>query len=973
MNAKGGHKSLILAVIGLFASNCLQGDDDLRLKWVNGDSLPGQIKSFTNKTLTWASPLFSRNLAINAKGLESIVFPTTEDHAGIPETFRIVTLGGDRIMGNLKAMDIDTLTIESARHGRIELKRNKIAFISRVESSNLIVPGTIKGWQPLNSDTDIRHWSSSTRGHIQTSRARSKIFKALDFPEIGELEVALSWEQQPGFTFRFVREDGTPLAGGFSLETWDDELVIMKGRQFESISKIPNQPGSVHLRIYINRKSGEITVRTYDGRKLAGISGEPDNEKSRRGILLFNKRQNLTLETLRVAKWKNQIPKPTTEGRNRLHTTEGGLIYGLVKSYDAASKMLLIEGGPDDFQELQIDRLDTLHLSPIGNSPSKDLMQISFLDGTVLHGTLTGLTPDKATIRHSISENPLTCTLVDCREIRLSTRAQKLPENLQQQFEMLVREKKDYDRAGELLKKWAGQFPGDATIPYNLACIKALGGQIDEAFALLGKSIKMGFRDTAHIKNDRDLTNLREDPRFEQALNSSREPEPQSPEEILDVLHWEGGSNQGTITTMQGDDFPIGWQPMGTTEAVPLVKTAKIRVVRHNAINGVNKEDTPNVLFLTNQTAIPCKILQIDKNEARVKTPFNREPIKLSQDLIKAIEFNRPATIIGFGDEAWRFGGTQSSWFFDEKLATFTKRGQLTHPTALRGSSIRFTLEWKTSTYFQMKLRLFADNVEVSGSPAMDYSIYSSTSSISIQAPGQVRRHSVRLDYKNKKKQKAHFTINCTNQIEILINGEEALTQDITKERPGTGIAFSMSSLSSKKNVSISEFSADMRGDQPAIYPKKDILEKVLTIPRILKSNPPHHVIAAPNGDLLRGKLISLDEEITTFSSKFRDISIPRDRVAGIVWLQDNNEHAEPLGGIRLILGESRSLAVEPLSFKDNILYGQSPVFGHCRIPLEDIHEIHLGNFVQSNQMNPYSDWKLKDITEQPNQEEDSI
>ena len=272
-----------------------------------------------------------------------------------------------------------------------------------------------------------------------------------------------------------------------------------------------------------------------------------------------------------------------------------------------------------------------------------------------------------------------------------------------------------------------------------------------------------------------------------------------------------------------------------------------------------------------------------------------------------------------------------------------------------------------------MKLRLFADNVEVSGSPAMDYSIYSSTSSISIQAPGQVRRHSVRLDYKNKKKQKAHFTINCTNQIEILINGEEALTQDITKERPGTGIAFSMSSLSSKKNVSISEFSADMRGDQPAIYPKKDILEKVLTIPRILKSNPPHHVIAAPNGDLLRGKLISLDEETTTFSSKFRDISIPRNRVAGIVWLQDNKEHAEPLGGIRLILGESRSLAVEPLSFKDNILYGQSPVFGHCRIPLEDIHEIHLGNFVQSNQMNPYSDWKLKDITEQPNQEEDSI
>jgi hypothetical protein len=61
------------------------------------------------------------------------------------------------------------------------------------------------------------------------------------------------------------------------------------------------------------------------------------------------------------------------------------------------------------------------------------------------------------------------------------------------------------------------------------------------------------------------------------------------------------------------------------------------------------------------------------------------------------------------------------------------------------------------------------------------------------------------------------------------------------------------------------------------------------------------------------------------------------------------------------------------LSFKDNILYGRSPVFGDCRIPLENIHEIHLGNFEQPNPTNPYSDWKLKDITEQPKKEEDSI
>jgi len=56
------------------------------------------------------------------------------------------------------------------------------------------------------------------------------------------------------------------------------------------------------------------------------------------------------------------------------------------------------------------------------------------------------------------------------------------------------------------------------TTLYNLACSYSLMGQKDKAFDYLSKALEAGFDESSTMRHDDDLDNLRDDPRFRQAL-----------------------------------------------------------------------------------------------------------------------------------------------------------------------------------------------------------------------------------------------------------------------------------------------------------------------------------------------------------------------------------------------------------------------------------------------------------------------
>ena len=57
--------------------------------------------------------------------------------------------------------------------------------------------------------------------------------------------------------------------------------------------------------------------------------------------------------------------------------------------------------------------------------------------------------------------------------------------------------------------------PNDPFVYYNLACSYSLLNQTDKAFRSIKLAIKCGYRDFDYLKADNDLTNLRNDGRFQ--------------------------------------------------------------------------------------------------------------------------------------------------------------------------------------------------------------------------------------------------------------------------------------------------------------------------------------------------------------------------------------------------------------------------------------------------------------------------
>jgi hypothetical protein len=77
-------------------------------------------------------------------------------------------------------------------------------------------------------------------------------------------------------------------------------------------------------------------------------------------------------------------------------------------------------------------------------------------------------------------------------------------------------EAKDYKRCADLFLA-----VGTPDALYNAACCQALAGQRDPAFATLDKVLATGFRDASHLKKDRDLTSLHDDPRWTKVVEAT--------------------------------------------------------------------------------------------------------------------------------------------------------------------------------------------------------------------------------------------------------------------------------------------------------------------------------------------------------------------------------------------------------------------------------------------------------------------
>jgi len=164
--------------------------------------------------------------------------------------------------------------------------------------------------------------------------------------------------------------------------------------------------------------------------------------------------------------------------------------------------------------------------------------------------------------------------------------------------------------------------------------------------------------------------------------------------------------------------------------------------------------------------------------------------------------------------------------------------------------------------------------------------------------------------------------------------------------------------------------------------------ERLLTLPRMQKNNPPTQLIVSTNGDYLRGRLTEMTEKTVTAEIHLETKQLTRANVARIIWLHademDESAAPGPAGSsppvedppadastlVQALRSDGIRMTFTPLRVatpkgETTTLYGNSDVLGPCQVALSGVDQLLIGRTINENAaLLTYGKWKLHNAVE---------
>ncbi len=448
-----------------------------------------------------------------------------------------------------------------------------------------------------------------------------------------------------------------------------------------------------------------------------------------------------------------------------------------------------------------------------------------------------------------------------------------------------------------------------------------------------------------------------------------------------DILEYRGARLHGNLAPV-GKAGRLGWKPVGSKNASPLLSKDPARVVRKVSAATTPPPDKREMIYLRNGDIIPCRVVSIGQDLVDVDPAF-ASVTSIPRSQVKAITLASDASeaVLEFDHPSWMIRAGQEKFVKrSANKAVFMNTATLTHMDLLAGDSLQFDVEWTANEPVSVTVGLQAPHLR--RSTAWRFKLYFTGEQVHVQGlranQGFVYRHRLR-------ERTANIQISLrSNRFHMRINGDTALNQPF---EPGThrgrGVAFAIKrerpvpGTMRENLITISNLrTGNMRFLSGTVDLQSDKKEQILTIPRHRRKNPPTHLMVAYNGDLLRGRLVSMGEEHVTFRSRLDDLQIPRDRVGMLVWLDKAGEEdaqaespdapltqqlerpmqAVLLGGITFSFSADKMVG--------NEIVGQHPLLGDCRLPVNQVREVRIGSAAKATRRSVFSDWKLQNAPE---------
>ena len=164
--------------------------------------------------------------------------------------------------------------------------------------------------------------------------------------------------------------------------------------------------------------------------------------------------------------------------------------------------------------------------------------------------------------------------------------------------------------------------------------------------------------------------------------------------------------------------------------------------------------------------------------------------------------------------------------------------------------------------------------------------------------------------------------------------------------------------------------------DPNSIRVNKAKFDRLLTLPRMQKENPPKHLIRSINGDILRGTVVGMDEKTIVVEVRMEEKTIPRDRISRIIWLHPDETDpskklAEPapkpdaLTRVQAVRSDGVRLTFNADRFTDGVIVGKSEILGDCKVRVDDLDQLLIGGSVEKEATQvAYQNFKLQLATE---------
>ena len=919
--------------------------EDATLHWNNGDSLSGKLLKVDESSLTWQSPMFTDALQIELSCLANVNFPAGDVAESDAAASRIQMRNGDLLNGRLKAITETTMSFESARFGAFEVTRDQILSLQRAGNSSVIYSGLrgLKEWQAAFQRKQIPdqavNWpvpqrqpaaaesleaadDSIWRAQPDGALTTKKSDAAIFLPLALPEKFEIEFEVSSTKPVSFLMAIGRNPKYSLRIETWVDVLVAAK-HSFQHLKTIGEQDLSIHLYAFVDQTTQTMQVYSETGEKLGEINTTgPKTDTD--GLMFRNGDFDLSLNRLHVSRWDGKTPRIVSGENSRIELADGTLHFGKVQGFDSDNGILTLNVGAET---IAVPWSDVSSLMLAGQSMAgiaeHGSAWLSWQDGGFVSGSLVSVDNGIAIFKAGYSAEPLKCSMVSLTQLGL------------------IR----------------GSATDEKTAPTNVTA---------------------------------------------------------------DRLFHEHGTLQGRLVVEGAADAPIQWTPLGGLNASTLQGIENARFVRatdvlHLSENPELLASFPDVIYLKNNDVLPCRIEGSTEEGIQLTSPLT-EVRSFTREHIRAVELSAAGRIhqSGFSADGWKgFSSKQAK--SDRTSLVFRGNTQYSHPEILTGDTVRFRLEWPKQSWASLTVSLFGtgqrddedcthvgfsllpNQIQILDRPMpqnqmmgvrmlgqlgqrgnqengglvtvkdsqVEIQLVARDGNIIVSVDGKPAK-SIKLNPSSSGRRGIAFHANVTAVGRVIVNGQVA-------QRAGDGVTLSHFEVDNLSGASIRQFI------------EEESRQAVLTIPRFRRDSPPTHVLIAPNGDLLRGRLLGLDGNRLEFESRLETLRFDRSRVGAIVWLDppkketpkptaaDAGENVTPELStditegfasdsdsedmLQAQLADGFSMTMKPLRLVDGRIEGTSALLGKCSFPARSVRELCTGNPNASQRLAAYDTW----------------